>query len=78
MVSEFPNVAYNTTDSRTVKLELTVAELQNLQHFHAQRQSRSDDNCVEAHIGYTAERKLAGALASVQSPRTPSNDLARW
>lgn len=70
-----PRIAYST-NPETIHLDLTVAELQNLQAFHAQRQSRSDDGCREAELGFKVERKLTSALADVGVTSVSSEDLA--
>lgn len=71
------NTVY-TTAKKNVTVTFTLAELQNLQRFHAQRQSRSDDGCTEAHIGYDVEQKLFAALKANDLPTTPSSDEARY
>lgn len=72
------NIGGYSTDNTLVTIQLTPAELQNLERFHAKRQSRSDDNCVEAHIGFDAARKLQTALTALNLPTTPDDDQARW
>jgi hypothetical protein len=70
------NVPYST-ETAPITLTLTPAELQNLQRFHAQRQSRSDDGCVEAMLGYDVEAKLREALEAQGLPVVSSLDTAR-
>lgn len=56
---------YQRQNRQPVTLTLTVAELQNLQRFHATRISQQ---CYEADLGYEVQTKLRQALESVGAP----------